>query len=339
MGNKSFNITLVGATGLVGREILSILEKKSIQISKLTLCATDKSAGEKIEFKNQQIVVQKLNKHLFSDSDIVFFTAGKEVSEQYVQIANSFGALVIDNSSAFRMKSDVPLIIPEVNSHAIPQERVIISNPNCSTIQMLVALKPLHDFAKLKRIVVSTYQAVSGAGKLAIDELFQQVRSILSLQEIKKDFFQTQIAFNVIPHIDFFHNNGYSNEEVKMQQETLKILEDNTIGVSTTTVRVPTFIGHGEAINAEFYKPISVAETISLLNKAEGVELLDDLQTNAYPTPIFCSGKDSVFIGRIRQDASVPYGLNMWVVADNLRKGAALNAIQIAEKWIEKQDV
>lgn len=335
---KSFNVAVVGATGAVGREMVKVLEERNFPVKNLKLLASERTAGERIEFKGEEILVEVLDEQSFKGIDIGLFSPGAKISAIYAPIAAKAGAVVIDNTSHFRMEPDVPLVVPEVNPHAIKdyEKRGIIANPNCSTIQMVVALKPLHDYAKIKRVVVATYQSVSGAGKEAMDELHDQVVSILNMKEFKPKVFPHQIAFNLFPHIDVFMENRYTKEEMKMVNETKKIMEDPSIEVSPTTVRVPVFIGHSEAINVEFEKPITVEKAIELWERAPGVVVLDNPQKNEYPMPVLAAGRDEVFVGRIRQDFTVKSGLNFWCVADNLRKGAATNAVQIAEILAEK---
>lgn len=335
---KKYNVCVVGATGAVGNEMVKILEERKFPVNKLKLLASERSLGTTIEFMGEEIPVEVLDENSFKDMEIALFSAGGSVSLKYAPIAAQCGCVVIDNTSAFRMEEDVPLVVPEVNPHAIKnyKNRNIIANPNCSTIQMVVALKPLHDYAKIKRIVVSTYQSVSGTGKKAIFELESQVRALFANQKIEKKVYPHQIAFNCLPHIDVFLENGYTKEEMKMVNETKKIMEDPTIKVTATTVRVPVFYGHSESVNVEFEKEITPKKARSLLRKAPGVKVVDNPSKNLYPLAIYAAGKDEVFVGRIRKDDTVEHGLNMWIVADNLRKGAALNAVQIAEILIQK---
>ncbi len=332
-----YNVAVVGATGAVGSEMVKILEERDFPVKNLKLLASERSAGERIEFKGEEIVVEVLNENSFKGIDIALFSAGGSVSKEFAPIAASSGAVVIDNSSAFRTDPDVPLVVPEVNPHRIPdyKNKGIISNPNCSTIQMVVVLKPIHDVARIKRVVVSTYQAVSGTGRRAIRELEEQVRAIFNMRPIEKHVYPHQIAFNCLPHIDVFLDDYYSREEFKMMFETKKIMEDD-IKVTATAVRVPVFYGHSESVNLELEKKLTREEAIEILSKAPGVIVEDDPKNNVYPLAINAAGKDEVFVGRIREDNTVSYGLNMWIVADNIRKGAALNAVQIAEILIEK---
>jgi len=313
--------------------MIKILEERKLPVGKLKLLASTRSAGSYIEFYNKDIKVEILDEDSFKGVDIGLFSAGGTVSEKFAPIAASAGCIVVDNTSAFRMDSQVPLVVPEVNPHAIAQykKKGIIANPNCSTIQMVVALKPIHDVAGIKRIVVSTYQAVSGTGKKAIDELQDQTRDILSFQDVECNVYPHQIAFNCLPHIDIFLENAYTKEEMKMVNETRKILEDDSIRVTATTVRVPVFYSHSESVNIETEKKITADEVRNLLSQAPGVTVVDDPASARYPMAIDAAGKDDTFVGRIREDESIEKGINMWIVADNLRKGAALNAIQIAE--------
>jgi len=335
---KEYNVAVVGATGAVGNEMVKILEERKFPVKNLKLLASERSIGKTLEFKGEEIPVEVLDEKSFEGVEIALFSAGGSVSLKYAPIAAKEGCIVIDNTSAFRMEKDVPLVVPEVNAHAIGdyKNRNIIANPNCSTIQMVVVLKPLHDYAKIKRIVVSTYQSVSGTGKKAIFELEEQVRALFMNRRVEKKVYPHQIAFNCLPHIDVFLENGYTKEEMKMVNETKKIMEDETIKVTATTVRVPVFYGHSESVNVEFEREITPEKARSLLRKAKGVKVVDNPSKNLYPLAINAAGKDEVFVGRIRKDDTVEHGLNMWIVADNIRKGAALNAIQIAEILIEK---
>ena len=328
-----FKVAVVGATGNVGREILSILAERQFPVSEVIAVASERSAGAEVSFGEDDVLkVRDLDKVDFKGVDIALFSPGAKISAVHAPRAAKAGAVVIDNTSQFRMDPDVPLVVPEVNPQAIAQykKRGIIANPNCSTIQMVVALKPLHDLARIKRIVVSTYQSVSGAGREAMDELFNQTRSVYVNDPITKELFTKQIAFNVIPHIDVFMEDGSTKEEWKMAGETRKIL-DPDIAVTATCVRVPVFIGHAEAVNLEFERPITVEQARNALKKAPGVSVVDHRVDEGYVTPQESAGEDQVFVSRIRRDPTVPHGLNLWVVADNLRKGAALNAVQIAE--------
>ena len=334
---RKYKVAVVGATGAVGREMLQVLAEREFPVSEVFALASGRSAGGQVSFGEDQVLtILDLAKFDFKGIDICLSSAGAKISEEFVPRAAKAGCVVIDNTSFFRMDPDVPLVVPEVNPEAIAgyTKRNIISNPNCSTIQMLVALKPLHDLATIKRIVVSTYQAVSGAGKEAMDELFVQTRAVFVNDEIKKEVFRKQIAFNVIPQIDLFMEDGMTKEEWKMVAETKKIL-DPKVKVAATCVRVPVFIGHSEAVNVEFENPISAAEARAALKKAKGVTVIDHQHEDGFVTPVECAGEDNVFVSRIREDISVENGLNLWVVADNLRKGAALNAVQIAEVLVK----
>ena len=334
---RKYKVAVVGATGAVGREMLKTVAERKFPVSEVIALASGRSAGGEVSFGEDAVLtVQDLAKFNFKGVDICLSSAGAKISEEFAPRAGKAGCVVIDNTSHFRMDPDVPLVVPEVNPEAIAgyTKRNIIANPNCSTIQMLVALKPLHDFATIKRIVVCTYQSVSGAGKEAMDELFTQTRAIFVNDEIKREVFHKQIAFNVIPQIDVFMEDGMTKEEWKMVAETKKIL-DPKIKLSGTCVRVPIFIGHAEAVNVEFENPISAAEARALLKKAPGITVIDRQHEDGFITPVECAGEDNVFVSRIREDSSVENGLNLWVVADNLRKGAALNAVQIAEVLIK----
>jgi aspartate-semialdehyde dehydrogenase len=335
---KQFNVAVVGATGAVGNEMVETLEHRKFPVKNLKLLASERSLGVALDYKGQEIPVEVLNKDSFKGVDIGLFSAGGSVSEKYAPIAAAAGCVVIDNTSAWRMDPDVPLVVPEVNAHAIARYKKtgIIANPNCSTIQMVVVLKPLHDAAAITRVVVSTYQAVSGTGKKAITELESQVRALFNHQSIEAKVYAHQIAFNCLPHIDVFLENGYTKEEMKMVNETKKIMEDDSIQVTATTVRVPVFFGHSESVNVEFKMELTPEKARQLLKKAPGVTVVDNPAKNQYPLAIYAAGKDDTFVGRIRKDESVKYGLNLWVVADNIRKGAALNAVQIAEILGEK---
>ncbi len=335
----SYKVAVVGATGNVGREILQILSERNFPASEVVALASPKSVGREISFGEDAILkVKNLEDFDFTGTDIVLSSPGASVSKKYAPIAAAAGAVVVDNTSYFRMDSDVPLIVPEVNGHMIGnyKNRNIIANPNCSTIQMVVALKPLHEFAKIKRVVVSTYQSVSGAGKEAMDELFNQTKGVFVNQSVSdtQRKFTKQIAFNVIPHIDSFMDDGFTKEEWKMMAETKKIL-DPDINVVATTVRCPMFISHAESINLEFENPISVAQAQDLLRESEGIAVIDKHEDGGYVTPVEATGEDLVYISRIRKDPTVKNGLALWCVADNLRKGAALNTVQIAECLIK----
>ncbi len=328
-----FKLAVVGATGNVGREILTTLAERDFPADEVVALASSRSVGREVSFGDDDVLkVQALDTYDFRGTDIVLSSPGSKVSAQFAPRAAKAGAVVIDNTSQFRMEPDVPLVVPEVNPKAIGdyQKRHIIANPNCSTIQMVVALKPLHDLARVKRVVVATYQSVSGAGHAAMDELFNQTRAIYVNDPVKTEQFTKQIAFNVIPHIDIFMDDGETKEEWKMAAETRKIL-DPDIAVTATCVRVPVFIGHGEAVNVEFERALSPDMARAALRRAPGVSVVDHRADEGYVTPSEAAGDDDVYVSRIRRDPTVPFGLNLWVVADNLRKGAALNAVQIAE--------
>ncbi len=337
MNSAGFKVAIVGATGNVGREMLNILEERGFPVSEVVALASRRSLGTEVSFGDHTLKCKVLEHYDFSDTDICLMSAGGNVSKEWSPKIGAQGCIVIDNSSAWRYDMNVPLIVPEVNPDAITQftKRNIIANPNCSTAQMLVALKPLHDAAKIKRIVVSTYQSVSGAGKEGMDELFQQTRAVFVADPVETKKFTKRIAFNVIPHIDVFMEDGYTKEEWKMVAETKKML-DPKIKVTATCVRVPVFIGHSESINIEFENPITPDEAREILRKAPGCLVVDKLENGGYITPVESAGEDATYISRIREDATVENGLNIWVVSDNLRKGAALNAVQIAELLVAK---
>ena len=337
--SKKYNVAVVGATGAVGEVMLSILKQRKFPINNIYALASSRSAGKKVLFGTKPLVVEDLNTFDFNKADIALFSAGGSVSEKYAPLAAEKGCVVIDNTSHFRRDDDVPLVVPEVNPEALEgyKARNIVANPNCSTIQMLVALAPIHKAAKITRINVSTYQAVSGAGQSGIDELAKQTTALLSFQNVKQNIFSKQIAFNVIPQIDAFQDNGYTREEMKMVWETKKILDKN-IAVNPTCVRVPVFYGHSEAIHLEMEKPLTVQEVNQLLKQAEGIKVIDNTKKMKFPTPQEDStGKDPVYVGRIRKDISCENGINLWVVSDNIRKGAALNSVQIAEQMTKMQ--
>ena len=331
-----YKVAVVGATGAVGREILTTLSEREFPADDVVALASERSVGARVSFgEDQELEVQDLARFDFKGRDIVLSSPGAKVSAEHTPRAAKAGAVVIDNTSHFRMDPDVPLVVPEVNPDAIAgyQRRHIIANPNCSTIQLVVALKPLHDLARIKRVVVATYQAVSGAGKDAMDELFNQTRGVFMNHPARPDIFPKQIAFNAIPHIDAFMEDGSTKEEWKMMVETKKIL-DPAIKVHATCVRVPVFIGHAEAITVEFETPISEEEAREVLRDAPGIALIYRPAEESYVTPVECAGEDPVFVSRVRTDPTVEHGLSLWVVADNLRKGAALNAVQIAEHLV-----
>jgi len=326
----------VGATGAVGQQMVACLEERHFPVSRLVPLASERSLGKTVTFLGKEIAVEVLNEDSFDGVEIALFSAGGGISKEYGPIAARAGAVVVDNSSAWRMDPEVPLVVPEVNPHDIGlyTKTGIIANPYCSTIQMVVALKPLHDAARIKRVVVSTYQAVSGTGQKAVDELAEQVRALLSCQPTQNKIYPHRIAFNCLPHIDVFLENGYTKEEMKMVNETQKIMGDDSIKVTATTVRVPVFYGHSEAVNIETERKLSVEEARQILAKAPGVKVVDNPAKNEYPMPLEAAGQDLTLVGRIREDFSIANGLNFWVVADNLRKGAATNAVQIAELLI-----
>ena len=333
---SGYKIAVVGATGNVGREILKILAERGFPAREVVALASERSVGKEVSFGDSKVLkIQNLATYDFAGTDIALFSPGGKVSAEYAPKAAAAGCVVIDNTSHFRMDPDVPLVVPEVNGHAISEytKRNIIANPNCSTIQMVVALKPLHDAAKIKRIVVSTYQSVSGAGKEAMDELYEQTKAMFMNSAIKPNKFPKRISFNVIPHIDVFLEDGSTKEERKMVEETQKILDAN-IAVTATCVRVPVFVGHSESVNIEFERPITVNEVYDLLENAPGVKIIDAHEPGGYATPIEIVGEDEVAVSRVRNDPTVANGINLWIVGDNLRKGAALNAVQIAEELV-----
>lgn len=332
---EGYIVAVVGATGAVGNEMVSILEERDFPAEKLRLFASEHSEGKIMEFRDTGIPVETLNDNSFKGIDIALFSAGAERSKIWAPVAVRSGCIVVDNSSQWRMDTGVPLVVPEVNADNLKWHKGIIANPNCSTIQMVVVLKPIHDAAKIKRIVVTTFQSVSGTGQKAMDELLQQTTDLLNFKEIKCNVYPHQIAFNVLPHIDKFLENGYTKEEMKMVNETRKIMGDNSIRITATTVRVPVFRCHSESLNIETEKKLTADEVRAILSKAPGVVVFDAPDKNVYPLPIDVAGKDETYAGRIREDESIENGINMWIVADNLRKGAALNTVQIAEKLIE----
>ena len=331
---KSYNVAVVGATGLVGRKMTQVLEEHEFPVKKLTPLASERSVGKEVSFKGEKVKVQKLTPGSFKGIEIALFSAGAAVSKEFAPIAAKEGTVVIDNSSAWRMDPAIPLVVPEVNRDDIFKHRGIIANPNCSTIQMVVVLKPLHDRYKIKRVIVSTYQSVTGAGQKGVDQLDEELGK--KQGDTKK--FPHKIAFNCLPHIDVFRDDGYTKEEFKMIFETTKIMGDDSIRVSPTCVRVPVFGGHSEAVNIEFEKPYELKDVFQLLKKSPGIIVQDDPSQNIYPMPLNAYDKDEVFVGRIRRDESAPNALNMWIVSDNIRKGAATNAVQIAEELIKGRD-
>jgi len=333
MAQKKLNIAVAGATGAVGNQMIRCLEEMDFPMNSVLFLASSRSVGRQLRFKGDLVDVKELKEDSFKGCDIALFSAGGGTSEKFAPFAAKDGCVVVDNSSAWRMDPQVPLVVPEVNPHAIAQhtQKGIIANPNCSTIQMVVALHPIHKKYGIKRIVVSTYQAVSGTGKKAIDELFDQSRAMINFLDYEKKVYPHRIAFNCLPHIDTFQDNGYTKEEMKMVNETRKIMEDDSIAVTATTVRVPVFFGHSESVNIETYEPVSAGDVRDLLENAPGVKVMDNPGENLYPLATDAAGQDLTLVGRIRQDESVPNGINMWIVADNIRKGAATNTVQIAQ--------
>ena len=324
------NIAIIGATGNVGRKTLEVIEKKDIKFDNLFLVASSNSAGKKISFKGKDYEVHDLEKYDFSKANITFFAAGGKIAEQYAEIAAK-SSTVIDNSSFFRMDPDVPLIVPQVNAEQINEmKKNIVANPNCSTAQLVLVLKPLHDLYKIKRVVVSTYQSVSGGGKAPMDELIEQTKSYLDGNSVQSKNFTKQIAFNIIPHIDEFSDDGYTKEELKMTNETKKIL-DNNIELTATCVRIPVLVSHSESVNIEFEKPCSLEQIREALDKADGCRVIDKRENGGYTTPIEATGSDETFISRIRDDKTNKNSINLWIVSDNLLRGAALNSVEIAE--------
>jgi len=328
-------VAVAGATGLVGREMVEILEERKLPVDELVLLASEQSEGERIAFQGRNIAVRKLDRNSFKDVDIALFSAGPERSLEFSSFAVASGAVVIDNSSAFSMDPKVPLVVSEVNAHSLEKHAGIIANPNCSTISLVMALKPIHDKVKIKRVVVTTLQSVSDTGKKGVDELAQQTVALLNFRDVKTKVYPHQIAFNCIPCIDSFLDNGYTREEMKLVNETRKIMEDDLIRITATAVRVPVFRGNAESVNIETETKVSVDEMRAILAEAPGVMVYDDPQKNLYPLAIDVTGKDEIFVGRIREDESVPSGINLWILYDNIRKGAALNAVQIAEYLIK----
>ncbi|MGD9974927.1 MAG: aspartate-semialdehyde dehydrogenase [Desulfatirhabdiaceae bacterium] len=333
MSQKSFHVAVAGATGAVGNQMIACLEERQFPIKSIKLLASSRSVGKTLNFRGESVSVEELTEKSFKGMDIALFSAGGGTSLKYAPAAAGAGCVVIDNSSAWRMDPQVPLVVPEVNPHAISEYRTkgIIANPNCSTIQMVVALSPIHKQFGIRRIVVSTYQAVSGTGQKAIVELLNQTRAFLAEQPVEANVYPHRIAFNCLPHIDVFLDNGYTKEEMKMVHETHKIMEDRTIGVTATTIRVPVIYGHSESINIETRKPATPEQIREILANAPGVRVVDDPAQRSYPMPIDAAGQDLTLVGRIRRDESIENGFNLWVVADNIRKGAATNAVQIAE--------
>jgi len=329
-------VAVAGATGAVGREMLRILAERDFPAKEIIPLASSRSAGSKIEYKDSKLTVQELTEDSFKGVDLAIFSAGGGTSEKYAPIAAKSGCVVVDNSSFWRMDPDVPLVVPEVNPEDLEKHQGIIANPNCSTIQMVVVLKPLHDVSRIKRVVVSTYQAVSGSGQKAVRELETQVKQLFNMEEVTPSVYPYQIAFNCIPHLDAFLDNGYTKEEMKMVNETVKIMGDESVKVTATTVRVPVFFGHSESLNVQTESRISREDARAILTQAPGIRVMDNPEEKIYPMPLFAAGKDETFVGRIREDQSTENALDMWVVADNIRKGAALNAVQIAEFLLVK---
>jgi aspartate-semialdehyde dehydrogenase len=330
---EKYNVAVVGATGAVGEQMREILEEREFPVGELRLLASERSAGQFLPFNGKEIRVDVLEEDSFRGIDIGLFSAGGSVSAKFAPLAVNAGAVVVDNTAHFRMNPEVPLVVPEVNAKEIAnyRNRGIVANPNCSTIQMVVALKPIHDAARIRRIVVSTYQSVSGAGRQAMEELSKQVTALYNGRDLEMQKFPHQIAFNCIPHIDAFVDGGYTKEEIKMINETRKIFAEPDLRITATTVRVPVFCSHSESVNVETEKKLTATDVKAILREAPGVIVADEPENNVYPMAIDAIGKDATYVGRIREDDSVPNGLNLWVVADNLRKGAALNAVQIAE--------
>lgn len=333
---KKYNVAIAGATGAVGEIMLRILEERNFPVDKLVLLASKRSVGKELYFKNKKYKVEELKHDSFKNVQIALFSAGASISKEFAPSAVLAGTTVIDNSSAFRMEKDVPLVVPEVNPKDAFKHKGIIANPNCTTIIMVVALKPLHDYSRIKRVVVSTYQAASGAGAKAMAELESQARAWAENKEIKVQHFKHQLLYNIIPHIDVFLDNGYTKEEMKMFNETRKIMGDDNIKVTATCVRIPVFTAHSEAITVETESPITPEKARELFEKAPGIKIVDDVSNNKYPMPLFAASQDDCFVGRIRKDVSNDNGLSFFVSGDQLRKGAALNAIQIAELLLEK---
>ena len=334
--SNGYNVAVAGATGAVGEEMLKILAQRDFPVKNLRMFASERSEGKIVEFEGEKLRVENLGTSSFQNIDIALFSAGASISRERSPQFARHGAVVVDNSSAFRMDKDVPLIVPEVNPHAVENHKGIIANPNCSTIQLVVAINPIHQRAKIKRMVIATFQAVSGTGREAIVELKRQAEDYLKGKNCVNEVYPHQIAFNLLPHIGSFLPSGYTDEEMKLTNETRKIMEDASINVTCTCVRVPVLISHSEAVTLETEKNLSVEEAREILSDAPGVMVEDDPEHNVYPLPINAAAKDEVFVGRIRKDESAPNSINMWIVSDNLRKGAALNTIQIAELLIQK---
>ena len=336
MSRDRLVVAVAGATGAVGREMLKTLEERNLPATEVIALASARSAGSKVPFRDGELTVREMREDSFEGVDIALFSAGGSTSEKFAPHAVAAGCVVIDNSSAWRMDKRCPLVVPEVNADALDAHNGIIANPNCSTIQMLVALKPLHDAAKIKRVVVSTYQAVSGTGQKAIEELDRQVRQMFNMIEPEVKVYPHRIAFNCLPQIDVFLENDYTKEEMKMVHETVKILEDPSVKVTATCVRVPVFYGHSESVNIETERKLTAKEARAILAQAPGIQVYDNPSEKMYPMPIDAAGEDATFVGRIREDETIENGLNMWIVSDNIRKGAALNAVQIAETMLAR---
>jgi len=333
---KPANIAIVGATGLVGQEFIRLLEQRRFPVASVGLYASDRSHGKRMRFGDEEITVRETSPSSFEGVEVALFSAGADISRRFSPIAARSGATVVDNSAAFRMDPEVPLVVPEVNPEDISKHHGIIANPNCSTIQMVVVLDPLHRVNPIKRITVATYQSVSGTGSAAVEELLTQSRQVLNKEEVSPRVYPHQIAFSVLPEIDIFMDNGYTKEEWKMVEETRKIMHVPDMAISATCVRVPVVVGHSEAVQVEFTYPMSADEAREILARAPGVTVVDVPSEHLYPNPVAVAGQDNVYVGRIRMDASHPNGLVLWIVGDNLRKGAALNAVQIAEKLLEQ---
>ncbi|WP_243545836.1 aspartate-semialdehyde dehydrogenase [Pseudodesulfovibrio tunisiensis] len=336
MSKKNPRVAVCGATGAVGREMLKVLEQRDFPCSEVIPMASSRSAGTRVPFRDQELTVVEMKEDSFEGIDLALFSAGGGTSRHFAPFAAKAGCVVVDNSSAWRMDPECPLVVPEVNPHDLDWHKGIIANPNCSTIQMMVALKPIHDEARIKRVVVSTYQAVSGTGQKAIVELENQVRRLMSGQPVVADVYPHQIAFNCLPHIDVFEENGYTKEEMKMVNETIKIMGDESIKVTATCVRVPVFYGHSESVNIETELKLTGDDCRALLARSPGITVVDYPEKLAYPMPVDAAGLDDTFVGRIREDETIENGLNLWVVSDNIRKGAALNTVQIAETLMER---
>ena len=337
MSGSGLKVAVVGATGLVGKEMLEILEERGFEAESFRALASPRSAGTRLSFKGDELEVETLTEDVFREIDLALFSAGGSISKEFAPLAAEAGCVVVDNSSAWRMDPEVPLVVPEVNASDLDWHKNIIANPNCSTIQMVVVLSPLHQAVRIKRVVVSTYQAVSGSGQKAVHELESQVRALFNMEEVECSAYPHQIAFNCLPHIGDFQNNEYTQEEMKMVDETRKILGDDSMGISATTVRVPVFFGHSEAVNLELDRPLTAKEARAMLSEAPGVEVWDNPEEKVYPMPLESAGRDETYVGRIRRDTSLENGLDMWIVADNIRKGAALNTVQIAEELVRRK--